>query len=128
STPPPVSFAIPGLAVRNAPSAPGRYPLVVVSHGRSNATIALSWLTENLASKGYVLAAIRHEDLPRTDPTEAPEMLLRRPLDIAFVTRTLQESLDREGLINPQLTALIGYYMGRYGRVPGGGARLHKQR
>ena len=127
STPPPVSFAIPGLAVRNAPSAPGRYPLVVVSHGRSNATIALSWLTENLASKGYVLAAIRHEDLPRTDPTEAPEMLLRRPLDIAFVTRTLQESLDREGLINAQLTALIGYSMGGYGVLTAAGAGLDKQ-
>jgi hypothetical protein len=97
---------------------------VVVSHGRSNPTIALSWLTENLASKGYVLAAIRHEDLSRTNPSEPPEMLLRRPLDIAFVTRSLQESLDREGLINPQLTALIGYSMGGYGVLTAAGAGL----
>ena len=86
-----------GLAVRDAPAAPGRYPLVVVSHGRSNPTIALSWLTENLASKGYVVAAIRHEDLARDRSREPPEMLLRRPLDIAFVTRSLQESLDARG-------------------------------
>ncbi len=127
ATPPPVSFSIPGIAVRGAPAAPGRYPLVVLSHGRSNATVALSWLTENLASKGYVVAAIRHEDLSRTNPAEPPEMLLRRPLDIAFVTRTLQESLDREGLINPQATALIGYSMGGYGVLTDAGAALDAQ-
>ena len=75
----------------------GRFPLIVVSHGRSNPTIGLSWLTENLASKGYVVAAIRHEDLPRSNPAEIPEMLLRRPLDLAFVTRSLQGSLAPRG-------------------------------
>ncbi len=37
---PPVRFTVPGLAVRDAPAVSGRYPLVVVSHGRSNPTIA----------------------------------------------------------------------------------------
>ena len=122
--PPVVHFTIPGLAVRDAPAHAGRYPLVVVSHGRSNPTIALSWLTENLASKGYVVAAIRHEDLSRSNPAEIPEMLLRRPLDIAFVTRSLQDSLKREGLIDPTRTALIGYSMGGYGVLVAAGAGL----
>jgi len=121
---PPVRFTIQGLAVRDAPARSGRYPLVVVSHGRSNPTIALSWLTENLASKGYVVAAIRHEDLPRSNPSEIPEMLLRRPLDIAFVARSLQETLDRQGLVDPARTALIGYSMGGYGVLTDAGAGL----
>jgi hypothetical protein len=58
---PPAEFSIPALAVRDAPVVPARHPLVIVSHGYSNATVALSWLTENLASKGYVVAAIRLE-------------------------------------------------------------------
>jgi len=124
---PPVSFTVPGLAVRNAPAQAGRFPLVVVSHGRSNPTIALSWLTENLASKGYVVAAIRHEDLARTNPAEIPEMLLRRPLDLAFVTRALQASLDHEGLVDPTRTALIGYSMGGYGVLTVAGAGLDPQ-
>src|SRR5512134_1119847 len=77
---PPSHFTIPGIAVRDAPPATGRFPLVVVSHGYSNAAIAFSWLTENLASKGYVVAAIRHEDPPLTDRSKFAEPLLRRPL------------------------------------------------
>ncbi|MBS0388788.1 MAG: dienelactone hydrolase, partial [Proteobacteria bacterium] len=124
---PPAAFSVPGIAVRDARPEGGRYPLVIVSHGRSNATAGLSWLTENLASKGYVVAAIRHADLPRTEPLEGPEMLLRRPLDIAFVARSLQESLGHEGLVDPAHTALIGYSMGGYGVLVDAGAALDPQ-
>lgn len=120
----PAKFSVPGIAVRDAKAIAGRYPLIVVSHGRSNATAALSWLTENLASKGYVVAAIRHADLPRAEPAEGPELLLRRPLDIAFVTRALQHSLAEEKLIDPKRTALIGYSMGGYGALIDAGAAL----
>ena len=121
---PPTSFTIPGIAVRDAQPATGRFPLVVVSHGYSNETIALSWLTENLASKGYVVAAIRHEDPPITDRSKFTEPLLRRPLDIAFVTRTLQLMLGGEGRIDPSRTALVGYSMGGYGVLTVGGGVL----
>jgi predicted dienelactone hydrolase len=121
---PPSHFTIPGIAVRDAAPAAGRFPLVVVSHGYSNATVALSWLTENLASKGYVVAAIRHEDPPITDRSKFAEPLLRRPLDIAFVTRALQLMLAGEGRIDPARTALIGYSMGGYGVLTAGGGVL----
>ena len=121
---PPVDFSMPGIAVRDARPIAGHYPLIIVSHGRSNATVALSWLTENLASKGYVVAAIRHEDASRSNPLEGPEILLRRPLDVAFVARSLQHSLAREGLVDPTRTALIGYSMGGYGVLTVAGAPL----
>lgn len=120
----PTRFTIPGIAVRDATPAAGRFPLVVVSHGYSNAAIALSWLTENLASKGYVVAAIRHEDPPLTDRSKFAEPLLRRPLDIAFVTRTLQRTLAGEGRVDPSRTALIGYSMGGYGVLTVAGGAL----
>ena len=89
----PASFEVPGIAVRNPAPAGRNHPLVVVSHGYSNCTVAMTWLTENLASKGYVVAAIRHEDPPITDRSRFDELLLRRPLDIAFVTESLQKTL-----------------------------------
>src|SRR5512143_2445279 len=52
----PTPFRMPGIAFRDAAFESGRYPLVVVSHGYGNVTVGMSWLTENLASKGYVVA------------------------------------------------------------------------
>jgi predicted dienelactone hydrolase len=120
----PAAFTVPGIAVRDARPAGGGYPLVVVSHGYSNATAAMTWLTENLASKGYVVAAIRHDDPPITDTSKFPEVILRRPLDIAYVTGTLQESLAAERLIDPSRTALVGYSIGGYGVLTAAGATL----
>ena len=120
----PARFSVPGIAVRGAAPIKGRYPLVVVSHGYSNATVAMSWLTENLASKGYVVAAIRHEDPPITDRTGFPEVLLRRPLDTAFVAKSLQATWSLDGRIDPARVALIGYSMGGYAVLTVAGAPL----
>jgi predicted dienelactone hydrolase len=112
---PPTAFTRPGIAVRDAGRAAGRFPLVVVSHGYDNESVLLSWLTENLASKGYVVAAIRHRDPPITDRARFPEAVLNRPLDVAFAAKELQRSLGAEGLVDPARTALVGYSMGGYG-------------
>ncbi len=117
-------FSIPSLSLRDARPAGGRYPLVIVSHGRRNATVTLSWLTENLASKGYVVAAIRHEDPSDVSSFWFTQPLLRRPLDIGFVAGRLQNLMATEGLIDPQRTALIGYSMGGYGVLTAAGAEL----
>jgi predicted dienelactone hydrolase len=121
---PPASFSVAGLAVRDALPAGKGFPLVVVSHGYSNDPAAMIWLTENLASKGYVVAAIHHEDPPITDRSKFIGPLLRRPLDVAYVTRTLQRMLGSQYLIDPSLTALVGYSMGGYGVLTGAGATL----
>lgn len=123
---PPTPFRIAGLAFRDAPFDDGRYPLVVVSHGYGNATVGMSWLTENLASKGYVVAAIRHEDA-YLDRAGFPGTLLRRPLDIAFVTHELQRALGRTGPVDPTRVVLIGYSMGGYGVLTAGGGTLDPQ-
>lgn len=121
---PPARFTVPGIAVRNAPFEGGPYPLVVVSHGYSNAPAAMTWITENLASKGFVVAAIHHDDPPITDKKDFPEPFLRRPLDIAFVAATLQKTLAAKHWIDPNRTALIGYSMGGYGVLTAAGAVL----
>ena len=120
----PATFTVPGIAVRNASPAGTAYPLVVVSHGYSNSTAAMTWLTESLASKGYVVAAIEHDDPPITDRGQYPQLLLRRPLDIAYITGALQQALAAQHLIDPARTALVGYSMGGYGVLTAAGATL----
>ena len=121
---PPTHFTRPGIAVRDVPQADGRFPLVIVSHGYDNESVLLSWLTENLASKGYVVAAIRHADPPITQREKFPQPLLRRPLDIAFVAARLQDTLGRAGGVDASRTALVGYSMGGYGVLTAAGAEL----
>lgn len=120
---PPRHFTVPGIAVRDAPFSGGPYPLVIVSHGYGNAPAAMTWITENLASKGYVVAAIHHDDPPITDSARFVEPVLRRPIDIAFVASTLQRTLAAKHWVDAR-TALIGYSMGGYGVLTAAGAEL----
>ena len=57
-----IPFTFMGRASRDAePDASGgAYPLVIVSHGYLGSRLLLTYLTENLASKGYVVVAIDH--------------------------------------------------------------------
>jgi predicted dienelactone hydrolase len=121
---PPVRFTVPGIAVRDAPATGTALPLVILSHGYSNAPAAMTWLTENLASKGYVVAGIRHEDAnPYTArPADRAAPSLNRPLDIVFTAASLKKLLGAQ--VDPTRVALIGYSMGGYGVVTAGGASL----
>ena len=121
---PSVQFSIRGLAIPNAAPDGKGYPLVILSHGYSGAPAVMTWLTENLASKGYVVAAIHHEDpdpyVVSADKRAAPNF--NRPVDIAFVAATLRHDLG--ALIDPAEVALIGYSQGGYGVLAAGGASL----
>lgn len=126
-----VPFNLPGLASADRPVAGGRFPLVILAHGYGNTPEVLSWLGENLASKGYVVVAPAFRDPPisiRTDAARAGP-IARRPLDIAFVAHETQKlSSARDGIFasaDPARTALIGYSMGGYGVLTVGGAPLN---
>lgn len=125
-----VPFAVPGIATPGAKGATGKFPLVVLAHGYSNTPELLSWLGENLASKGYVVVAPAFRDPPITIRTNAAAAgpIARRPLDIAFVTAEAQRRA-RAGqapfaAADPDRTALIGYSMGGYGVLSAAGAPL----
>ncbi len=59
------------------------YPLVIVSHGYPGSRVLLSYLTENLASKGYVVAAIDHTESTHGDTKGFQSTLLNRAKDIS---------------------------------------------
>ena len=124
----PASFQIPGKALRDAsPTTGQKFPLVVVSHGYPGSRTLLSYLTENLASKGYVVAAIDHTDSVFGEVKGFPSTLLNRSADQLFTIETLSAQAAQagnflNGLVDVSSVAIVGYSMGGYGALASAGA------
>ena len=120
---PPRAFTIAGVASRDLAPAGAGHPVLILAHGYSNDPAMMAWIGENLATKGYVVVAPRHDDPPLTDQTQMGRTMLNRPLDIAFVTREVRKGL-LGSMADPQRIALAGYSMGGYGTLTAAGAQL----
>ena len=59
----------------------GPYPLIIVSHGYTGSRLMFTYLTENLASKGYVVVSIDHTDSTFQDAKDFSSTLLNRSID-----------------------------------------------
>jgi predicted dienelactone hydrolase len=129
----PRTFQFAGKALRDAaPVAGERYPLVVVSHGYPGSRTFLTYLTENLASKGYVVAAIDHTDSVFGEVKDFYSTLLNRAGDQMFTIEALEKrSRDAtsflSGVVDASRVAIIGYSMGGYGALASAGAGYSKQ-
>jgi predicted dienelactone hydrolase len=123
-----VAFTFTGTASRGAAERPGCWPLVILAHGYAGDPAVMSWIGENLASKGYVVVAPALDDPPYGAGQGFPGPLARRPLDIAFVAAEARRlAAARTGALagaDPSRTALIGYSMGGYGVLTAAGAPL----
>jgi predicted dienelactone hydrolase len=118
-------FSIPSLAADGAPPIKGkRFPLVVVSHGYNGWDTFMTWLTENLATKGYIVVAIDHADQRVVNPAEFPvsfgNVLVHRARDIRFVIDDLTRRASKPGdalgqAIDAGQIGLVGYSMGGFG-------------
>jgi predicted dienelactone hydrolase len=123
-----IPFQFKGRAMRDASplSKDGKFPLVIVSHGYLGSRFLLTYLTENLASKGYIVAAIDHSESTFRDAAGFPSTLLNRSKDILFVLNQMAElnnsKNELKGLIDADNTGLIGYSMGGYGVLNVAGA------
>jgi predicted dienelactone hydrolase len=117
-----------GKAMRDAAPVTGaRFPLVIVSHGYPGSRYFLTYLTENLASKGYVVAAIDHTDSVFDGVRGFESTLLNRSADQLFTIGSLDE-LSRQpdsflhSLVDTSNVAIAGYSMGGYGALTSAGA------
>lgn len=123
-----VRVAVPSVAQPDAPVQPGRrLPVVLISHGLLNWATAFNYLAEHLASRGYVVMAIEHDDEGASNPLAAA--LLLRPLDQAGALRSLEKWDATPGHPMHQRLALdrvavVGYSMGGYGALVSAGARV----
>ena len=129
---PPFHVASQGSAIADAkPLAAGRFPLVVMSHGYGGWNTQFSNLAEHIASRGYVVAAIDHGDMP-VDSVASFVMsfgnvLVDRSLDQRQVLAQIANDVQTRkapylALADLDHIGLIGYSMGSYGAINTAGA------
>lgn len=120
-----------GIAVENAKPAEGKFPLVVISHGFMGWSEHLSRLGEHLASRGYVVASIDHDDMQFSNMSEFMlsfgNVLTSRSLDQrAVIQRLLTPEFAKTetvlALVDKKSIGLIGYSMGGFGAMATAGA------
>ncbi len=129
-----IPFTFSGRAARDAAPqlADGSFPLVIVSHGYTGSRLLFTYLTENLASKGYVVVSIDHTESTFKDAAAFTSTLLNRAKDDLFILNKIAESGKPgsksflSGLVDADHTALVGYSMGGYGALNAAGAGYSK--
>ncbi len=130
STRPLIPFTFTGRALRDAAplNTAGKFPLIIVSHGYVGSRLLMTYLTENLASKGYVVVAIDHTESTYSDRGGFQSTLLNRAKDILFVLNQVAD-LSKSGnksflanLADADNTGLVGYSMGGFGVLNAAGA------
>lgn len=109
-----------GSASAGAAPSPGRFPLVVLSHGYPGNRLLLAHLAETLASRGYAVAAADHPGSTYDDQAAFAQTLYHRPLD----QRLLLSALADLAFADAGCAALVGYSMGGYGAMVTAGAGI----
>ena len=124
------------------PDTPGRYPVIVFSHGAGGSQNCCEALTEHWASYGYVTIQPTHEDsaVQRRDAGEEniqfmqavrdalkqPGLWESRPRDVSFVLDSLGELARRvpglAGKMDAQHIGMSGHSMGSFTTEAIGGA------
>lgn len=128
-------FGVQGHAYRDAASniADGPYPLVVYTHGSFGSRVYSLWLTEHLASHGFVVMAIDHPDNSLATNLTAPQNHAR---SFALRTSEISQQIDfaellnaqggaLEGVIDLQRVGVTGYSLGAVNTLEIAGARLN---
>lgn len=128
----PFPVASQGIAFQDAkPLIGNKFPLVLMSHGYGGWNTQFSNLAEHIASHGYVVAAIEHDDAMADSVTSFllsfGNVLVDRTLDQRQVLAQISAAVRARkasyyDLIDLQNIGLIGYSMGGYGAIDTAGA------
>lgn len=107
------------------PATPGRYPLILISHGSGGSERGHAGWAEQLARSGYVVAAPRHwgDSHDKPDGRGSDVQLIGRPLQAKATLDTVLAHPQLKQLIDPQRIGMVGFSAGGYTTLVMAGAR-----
>lgn len=112
-------------AQAGAEPAPGRHPLILLSHGSGGNRWGHHDLAEQLARNGYLVAAIEHpgDNYHDQSGVGTDRVLLGRPLQLSALLDTLLRDRLWASLIDARKVGVAGFSAGGYSALLLGGAR-----
>ena len=112
-------------ALRDATPAPGKHPLLLVSHGYGGSWRNLNWLAQQMVEQGYIVAAVDHPGTTthNKEPKDA-QQLWQRPQDLRRMLDALLATPALAGEIDNARIAAIGHSLGGWTVLELAGARF----
>ncbi len=109
-------LAFEGYAKKNATTSKGRFPLILVSHGTGGHRYNQFFISEYLASHGYIVAAIEHPNNNSFDNRDQGSVsnLWHRPKDVSFVLDQLSKDQKISSYVDQDRVGFIGHSIGGY--------------
>ena len=111
-------------AGRGAPVEPGRFPLVVISHGSGGNAGQYGWIAQALAEAGYAVALPNHPGTTTGNASaEAAMRLWERPADVRAVIDAIEAAPETYPFIDTTRISTLGFSAGGFTALALVGAR-----
>ena len=112
---------------KDAELAEGRYPLVMLSHGRGSNPLQYAWFAETLAAQGYIVAGLYHYRANTYDQTIAylSNKIWQRPRDISLAIDFLLKDPVWGKAIDAEKIGVAGHSQGGFTSLWIGGAKVN---
>jgi predicted dienelactone hydrolase len=128
--PPDAPLFVGGEWAENAKPAPGKHPLILLSHGTGGTADSLAWFATALAERGYVVAGVNHPGNTALEPYSAEGFLLwwERAQDVTSILDALLKDTELGPAIDATRIGAAGFSLGGYTTFVLAGARTDPQR
>lgn len=115
-------------AFANAPAAPGRHPLILISHGSGARIQDLGWLATGLAEAGFIVAGPNHPGTTSGDstPADTPK-IWERTQDLSTLITALIADPQWNALIARERIGVLGFSLGGAAALEISGARANRE-
>ncbi len=116
-------------ALRDAKPAPGKHPLLLVSHGYGGSWRNLNWLAQRMSAQGYIVAAVDHPGTTTHNKNpKAAQQLWQRPEDLRRTLDAILAAPALAGEIDKARIAAVGHSLGGWTGLELAGARFAADR